>query len=315
MIVSNQPDPSADTPSTGPDTWRARARRARSQFRMYMRPTKAPVARAVPEDAIAMLPKSMFNRIMVNLDARSLKGLESTSLYVANSVEAYCSENKVYHLNLSQCTSKQQIIDKLKCIKDVSKLKITGLQKDTKCGWFIEALADSAHLSSLTSLDLWGNNIGDEGARAIANSAHFSSLTSLNLRRNTIGPEGATAIANSAYLSALTLLDLSANNIRDEGATAIANSAHLSSLTSLNLSSNNIRDEGATAIANSAHLSSLTSLGLWGNNIRDEGATAIANSAHLSSLKSLDLSANKIGNEERQSIRRLFPFAIIERPS
>ena len=38
----------------------------------------------------------------------------------------------------------------------------------------------------LTCLNLKNNQIGDEGAQAIANSPHMASLTSLNLSRNEI---------------------------------------------------------------------------------------------------------------------------------
>ncbi len=50
--------------------------------------------------------------------------------------------------------------------------------------------------ATLTSLHLYHNNIGDEGARSLAavldNNATF---TSLNLRFNNIGDEGARSLA------------------------------------------------------------------------------------------------------------------------
>jgi internalin A len=70
-------------------------------------------------------------------------------------------------------------------------------------------------LSSLSSLDLGGNLIRDEGARAISS---LSSLSSLDLRFNYIGDEGARAISS---LSSLSSLDLCGNDIGAEGARAI----------------------------------------------------------------------------------------------
>ncbi len=73
----------------------------------------------------------------------------------------------------------------------------------------------------VSSLDLWENDIGPEGAQAIANSASLKNLTSLNLWYNNIGPEGAQAIANSESLKNLTSLDLGSNGIGIEGENAI----------------------------------------------------------------------------------------------
>ena len=47
-------------------------------------------------------------------------------------------------------------------------------------------------LTNLRSLNLWGNDIGEEGARAVA---ALTNLTSLDLADNGVGDEGARAIA------------------------------------------------------------------------------------------------------------------------
>jgi GTPase SAR1 family protein/Leucine-rich repeat (LRR) protein len=147
-------------------------------------------------------------------------------------------------------------------------------------------------LTGLTSLDIPGNRIDAEGAKAIA--ASLTGLASLNLERNNIGAAGAKAIA--ASLKGLTLLDLRQNNIGAAGARALA--ASLTRLASLNLWSNNIGDEGARAIA--AALTGLSSLELSNNNIGDVSAKAIA--ASLTRLASLDLGGNKIGDEGAKAI-------------
>ena len=147
-----------------------------------------------------------------------------------------------------------------------------------------------ATLSNLTSLSLWDNDIGAEGARALGT---LSNLTSLDLNLNDIGSEGLRALAN---LSNLTSLQLAGNKIGAEGARALAN---LSNLTSLQLAGNKIGAEGAWALAN---LSNLTSLALGGNNIGADGARAIAT---LSNLTSLSLWDNNIGSEGARALATL----------
>lgn len=143
------------------------------------------------------------------------------------------------------------------------------------------ALAESTTLSSLTSLDLTGNNIREAGAKALAGSKTLSSLTSLDLSDNNIGHAGAQALAGSETLSSLTSLELSRNEIGAAGTQALANSKTLSSLTSLGLSDNNIGDAGTQALVNGSILSSLISLDLRSNKIGNAGKLALANSTRL----------------------------------
>jgi Ran GTPase-activating protein (RanGAP) involved in mRNA processing and transport len=76
----------------------------------------------------------------------------------------------------------------------------------------------------LTSLNLWHNSIGDEGAEAIGDALRVNGvLTSLDLYDNRFGVEGGKAIAAALRVnSVLTLLNLRFNQIGDEGAKAIA---------------------------------------------------------------------------------------------
>ena len=89
-------------------------------------------------------------------------------------------------------------------------------------------------LIALTSLNLNGNYIGDEG---VAHLAGLTTLTSLNLRRNNIGDKGAKHLTG---LTALTSLDLEDNHIGDKGAKHLTK---LTALTSLNLRRNLIEDK------------------------------------------------------------------------
>ena len=115
-----------------------------------------------------------------------------------------------------------------------------------------KALPRMLDKGSLTHLDLQGNSIGDEGAKAVAAAVAASgSLTHLDICDNNIGVEGAKAIAEVVAASgSLTRLSLRLNKIGDEGAKAIAGAVAASgSLTELWLANNNIGDEGAKALA------------------------------------------------------------------
>ena len=77
---------------------------------------------------------------------------------------------------------------------------------------------------SLEVLELWGNNIGDEGAKALAGAIGASgSLATLDIGYNNIGDAGAKELAGAIGASgSLATLFLGNNKIGDAGATAIA---------------------------------------------------------------------------------------------
>ena len=88
----------------------------------------------------------------------------------------------------------------------IQSLRLTNLTASQ-----VPALASSAHLANLTTLDLGYNYIGDADAAALADSPHLAGLTALNLGYNRIGNAGAVALANSPHLANLTALDLAGN--------------------------------------------------------------------------------------------------------
>jgi Leucine-rich repeat (LRR) protein len=155
----------------------------------------------------------------------------------------------------------------------------------------VEGLAERlVGLSHLTSLNLWGNDIGDAGAASLA---ALTQLTSLNLAGNQIGAAGAASLA---ALTQLTSLDLGGNQIGDAGAASLA---ALTQLTSLDLGGNQIGDAGAASLA---ALTQLTSLDLTGNQI---GAAGAASLAALTQLTSLNLGNNQIGAAGAASLAAL----------
>lgn len=148
------------------------------------------------------------------------------------------------------------------------------------------AVAIAERATQLTSLDLYYNNIGEEGAEAIAK--YVTHLNTLDLSFNEIGDAGAKAIAESP--TRLKSLRLSYNRIGDPGAQAIAENQ--SQLDALDLDYNQCSDDGAKAIAE--NLTNLTMMNLTSNTVGDDGAKAIAE--NLPQLRILHLRNNNIGH-------------------
>ncbi len=164
--------------------------------------------------------------------------------------------------------------------------------------------------SALTTIDLNGNDIGEEGASALAQaieSGNVPALTSLNLG-SSIGRLGAATITRaigSGKLPALSTVNLHNNHIGKVGASFVARVIELGKipvLTSLNLGGNDIGYAGASALARVIKLGktpALTDIKLRGNNIREEGASALAQaieSGNIPALTSVDLNSNHIGD-------------------
>ena len=205
-------------------------------------------------------------------------------------------------------------------------LDLSGLAAEdvTTIGRWLKTQEDQ----TLTELNLGGNSIGDEGAKAIGGALAVNGvLKTLNLFRNNIGPEGATAIGEALRGNGvLTDLNLCNNKIRDEGAAAIAEAlrgnAVLTKLAldgdeldlpklrgtdpveSLDLSSKGLGSASAIVIASLiAGNGVLTDLNLLGNKIGPTGATAIAEALSVNGvLADLNLGRNQIGDEGAKAI-------------
>lgn len=167
------------------------------------------------------------------------------------------------------------------------------------------------NLTALTTLNLTGNNVRDEGASYLSKlpaliNLHLSwnevtdqgvialcqntRLKTLVLAENIITPVGAKLLAQH---KALTQLDLSHNMVGLEGATALA---HNQTLTWLNLRDNDIETQGAEAFA---HNHSLKTLDLSWNQIQDTGVHHLGQNT---TLLALDLSGNRLGNDVMTSL-------------
>ena len=131
-------------------------------------------------------------------------------------------------------------------------------------------------------------------------------VTTLNLFSNDIGPEGAKALAGVLKENkTLTTLNLGSNNIDSEGAKALAAALEVNkTLTTLNLSDNNIGPEEAKALAEALEVNkTLTTLDLFHNNIGPEGAKELAEALKVNkTLNMLNLETNDIGLEGAKAL-------------
>jgi len=206
---------------------------------------------------------------------------------------------------------------------DLSYQKLTAVN----IGLLVKTLEKNTHL---TKLNLYANQIGDEGVVHLVKNTR---LVALNLAANQISKIGTEALASH---KTITSLDLSYNQLKGEDINIIAQSKVL---TRLILKDNLISTEGITALSRNTLLKYLdltdnfidetgaillaqgktcTSLILTGNPIGEVGAIALAENntftdltlchcrigakgakalAQNTSLKSLNIGYNRIGSE------------------
>ncbi|XP_068699916.1 protein NLRC3-like isoform X2 [Montipora foliosa] len=180
----------------------------------------------------------------------------------------------------------------------------TYFQSRTRIAALFQALAVN---TSLTTLKLSGNRIGDAGATSLSQAlAVNTSLTTLYLPDNSIGDEGATSLSQAlAVNTSLTALHLRDNYIGDAGATSLSQALAVNtSLTTLKLSGNSIGYAGATSLSQALAINtSLTTLHLSSTSIVAESATSLSQALAVNtSVTTLHLSYNFIGAEGATSL-------------
>jgi len=145
----------------------------------------------------------------------------------------------------------------------------------------VNYLEDALSLSSINTLSLSSNKIGERGAELLAKSK----IEFLDLSANEIGVEGARFLSESKHILKLSLSEC---GIGDVGAKAILGNKRFQVL---DLSANDITDEG---ISNITRAEFLREINLSQNELTSEGAKYI--SKHRK-LEKVDLSANWLGDE------------------
>ena len=164
-------------------------------------------------------------------------------------------------------------------------------------------------MPALRNLELYGNNIGDEGAKAIADALKSGTavLTKLSLYGNYISDDGVKAIAEALKANAaLTTLHVGHNSFDEKAANGIVRAARQQDkITNLGLGGCKIGPIGAKEIADYMQFTTvLTTLWLNGNIIGDEGAKAIADALQSGTavLTELHLASNNIGDNGAKAI-------------
>jgi uncharacterized protein (TIGR02996 family) len=203
-----------------------------------------------------------------------------------------------------------------------------------------EALATSATLSKLTSLDLRDNNLADSAMSAIVASPHWNRLRELWLGSNKltskgidalvkwsglgqlqvldfwvnygIGDPGAQRLAESPGVANLLHLDLGYTTLTPKGVQALTQSSHLKRLRHLNIEGNKIGDAGVTTLVKSPVVVSLRVLNLARTGMKDSSAKAIIASPHLQHLRKLKLNGNKLTNTSKKALEERFGSGVCE---
>jgi len=156
-------------------------------------------------------------------------------------------------------------------IEQSTVLEVLGL------GWNEVTLSDGklanaiAKNTTLKELNLYNNNISQEGVRHLANALKVNNtLKILMLHNNNIGDEGAEYIANMlAVNKSLQKITLNGNNISDEGARSLATSFVVNTgIQRMWLNYNNITDAGAEKLVDALEFNhNIKHLEIYGNNI------------------------------------------------
>ncbi|KAF9556315.1 hypothetical protein EC968_008315 [Mortierella alpina] len=155
--------------------------------------------------------------------------------------------------------------------------------------------------STVATLDLWDNSIGDDGAKTLAEALKTNrTVATLNLSGNSIGSDGAKALAEALKTNrTVATLNLAENSIGNDGAKALAEALKTnSSVATLCLRQNMIGSDGAKALAEALKTNSaVATLNLAYNSIGSGGANALAEALKTNStVTTLNLAHNSIGD-------------------
>ena len=197
-----------------------------------------------------------------------------------------------------------QLIDVLGRNLDVRTLEV----KWNKYIYFYLACEVLKVNTSLTYLDLSGNEIDDSGASFLSEALNINTcLTDLEFRGNEIGPSGARSFSEALKINkCLTHLGLSHNQVGDSGASSLSEALKVNTcrLTYLDLGANKVGDLGASYLCEALKVNKcLTCLELYGNEIGASGAASFSEALMVNTcLTHLDLNFNKVGYSGASSL-------------
>ena len=169
------------------------------------------------------------------------------------------------------------------------------------CDSVEDTLPVATALRGPLTLDLFHKQIDDAGAATLADVVRqTTTITSLNLGGNNFGNAGVAALAAALPVQAtVTCLRMDAIHMTAAGVISLAEALRVDAmrgLTSLDIGSNRVFYEGATALANALRTNkTLTFLSLYDSEVGHVGGAALAAALRTNrTLKILDLNSNAI---------------------
>nr|XP_023483926.1 leucine-rich repeat-containing protein 74A isoform X4 [Equus caballus] len=218
------------------------------------------------------------------LEACKLVGVVPVSYFIRNMEESYVNLN---HHGLGPRGTKAIAI----ALVNLSDNDL-GLEGARIISEFLQR-----NTSSLSNLQLSGNNFKDEAAELLSQALSSDyRIKSLDLSHNQFSDKGGEHLGQMLALNVgLQSLDLSWNHFYTRGAVALCNGLRTNvTLKKLDVSMNGFGNEGATALGDVLRLNnSLAYLDVSGNDISNEGVSKISRGLELNdSLKVLKLFLN-----------------------
>jgi uncharacterized protein (TIGR02996 family) len=178
-------------------------------------------------------------------------------------------------------------------------------------GPLLRRVLDCPSLRFVQRLDLSGDYLGAEGAKALAEALHLPALRELDLGATGMDAAATAILAQSPNLSRVRWLRLAepahSNDLADivarlqlatpahvSIAHSLAGSPCLAQLETLDLRNHLVTPSGFLALVDSRHLPSLHTLWMEGNRIDDEALLTAAQSPQLARLHTLGLGGNQL---------------------
>jgi Ran GTPase-activating protein (RanGAP) involved in mRNA processing and transport len=150
--------------------------------------------------------------------------------------------------------------------------------------------------TSILTIDLRYNQIGDSGAAEFAKNLHGTSVHTINLRNNQIGDSGAAELAKNLQGTNVRTIYLWSNQIGALGAAEFAKNLKGTNVHTIYLIDNQIGALGAAWLAKNLHSTSVHTIDLSINQIGALGAAEFAKNLQGTSAHTIDLSLNQIGD-------------------
>ncbi|MHB9147349.1 MAG: leucine-rich repeat domain-containing protein [Candidatus Amoebophilus sp.] len=154
---------------------------------------------------------------------------------------------------------------------------------------FGKTLAENRHIREV---NLSKNKLGAVGAKGV--TEHFPrTMRIINLWNNEIGDEGAIIATKNVRGKEVEEINLGDNKIGDKGAIEMIENLESTSVERLSLGNNKITDEGAIGAAKNIRGTNLEELSLGYNQITNKGAVKVVEHCRGTKMKKLNLSFNR----------------------